>query len=369
MIPVENMASRRNTWLRRQFLSGIATTVFPRSIPLLGAGPGQNTELAGTDMDVSSAQSLVTPNQRFFIRNHFKTPLIRADDWRLSVTGRFHSSLEIGYQEVLKLPKRSITVTVECAGNGVGGGAISTATWTGIPLFELLNQAGLEPGVRFLRLTGRDQGTAETASEPIPYARSIPIDKALHPDTILAFAMNGVPLPAEHGFPLRAIVPGWYGMDSVKWLVSIEALGHQDLSHFMTERYVATRLLAVGTERRPLSRMHVKSQITSPREGERLPLRAYVIRGAAWAGESEVSQVEVAVDGGRLWARAELEAPPQPYRWVLWKYVWPPPGFGKYTVVARATDAQGRTQPATKDHLRFDQYENDWYHGVRCEVL
>jgi DMSO/TMAO reductase YedYZ molybdopterin-dependent catalytic subunit len=366
---VENMAARRDMWVRRRFLSRIAVAVFPRSLPLLGAGPGQNTELGGTDMDLSSVQALITPNQGFFIRNHFKTPVIRAEDWRLSLTGRFHSSLEIGYQEVLRLPKRSITVTVECAGNGVGGGAVSTAIWTGIPLRELLNRAGLEPGVRFLRLTGCDQGTAEAASEQIPFARSIPIEKALHPDTILAFEMNGVPLPAEHGFPLRAIVPGWYGMDAVKWLVSIEALGHQDLSHFMTERYVATRLLAVGTERRPLNRMHVKSQITSPREGEHLPLPACVIRGAAWAGESEVSQVEVAVDGGRIWARAELEAPPQPYCWVLWKYVWTPPGSGKYTIAARATDAQGRTQPATKDRLRFDQYDNDWYHAVRCEVL
>lgn len=343
--------------------------MLPRSFPLLGANPGQNTDLEGADMDVSSAQSLITPNQRFFIRNHFKTPLVRAGDWRLALSGRFRNRLEIAYQEFLKLPKRNITVTVECAGNGVGGAAISTATWTGFPLRELLNQAGLEPGVRFLRLIGRDQGTGETAGEQIAFARSIPIDKALHPDTILAFEMNGAPLPNEHGFPLRAIVPGWYGMDSVKWLMSIEALGSQDLSHFMTERYVATRLLAVGTERRPLSQMRVKSRIASPREGERLPLQAYVIQGAAWAGETEVSQVEVATDGGQIWARARLEAPPQPYCWVSWKYVWTPLRPGKYTVVARATDARGNRQPHTKDPLRFDQYENDWYHSVRCEVL
>lgn len=367
-MPLERKATR-DLWLRRQFLSKIAWAAFPRSLPLLVAGPAQNIELGGADTDLSSLQAIITPNERFFIRNHFKTPVIRAEDWRLSLTGRFHSSLEIDYREVLRLPKRSITVTVECAGNGVGGGAVSTATWTGISLSQLLNRAGLVQGVRFLRLTGRDLGTAETASEQIPFARSIPIDKAMHSDTILAFEMNGVPIPAKHGFPLRAIVPGWYGMDSVKWLASIEALDHQDLSHFMTERYVATRLLEVGTERRPLNRMHVKAQVISPREGEHLGLRAYVIRGAAWAGESEVVQVEVAVDGGRIWELAELESPPQPYCWVLWKYVWTPPGSGKYTVAARATDAQGKTQPAAKDRLRFDQYENDWYHAVRFEVL
>lgn len=369
MTPAGNIATRRNIWWRRQFLSRIAITMFPRSFPLRGDSPGQNTDLEGTDMNVSSAQSLITPNQHFFIRNHFKTPLIRPDDWRLALSGRFRSSLEIAYQEVLKLPKRNITVTVECAGNGVGGGAISTATWTGVPLRELLNHAGLEPGVRFVRLTGYDHGTAETAGGQIPFARSIPIDKALHPDTILAFEMNGVPLPAEHGFPLRTIIPGWYGMDSVKWLVAIDALAGQDLSHFMTERYVATRLLAVGSGRRPLNRMRVKSQITNPHEGERLPLQAYVIRGTAWAGESKVSQVEVATDGGQIWVRAGLEAPPQPYCCVLWKYVWTPPRPGKYTVVVRATDARGSIQPATKDLLRFDQYENDWYHSVPCEVL
>jgi DMSO/TMAO reductase YedYZ molybdopterin-dependent catalytic subunit len=368
-MPVDFMPIRKHLWLRRQFLSTMATAIFPRSLPLLTGGPRQNAELEGKDIERSAMQALITPNQRFFIRNHFKTPVMRADDWKLSFTGRVHSSLEIGYQEVLKLQKRSITVTVECAGNGAGGGAVSTATWTGVPLRELLNQTGIQPGVRFIRLAGCDQGTAETAGEQIRFARSIPIDKALHPDTILAFEMNRAPLPDQHGFPLRAIVPGWYGMDSVKWLVSIEALDHQDLSHFMTERYVATRLLAVGTERRHLSRMRVKSLITSPREGEHLPLRTYVIRGAAWAGESEVSHVEVAADGGRTWERAELETPLQPYCWVLWKYRWTPPGIGKYTVVARATDAQGMTQPATKDRLRFDQYENDWYHGVRCEVL
>jgi DMSO/TMAO reductase YedYZ molybdopterin-dependent catalytic subunit len=342
--------------------------VFPGSLRLLGAGPRQNNELEGKDIDHSSIQAFITPNQRFFIRNHFNTPVIRAGDWKLSLSGLFHSSLEIGFQEILKLRRHSITVTVECAGNGVGGGAVSTATWTGVPLRELLTQAGIQPGVRFVRLAGCDQGRVETAGEQIPFARSIPLDKALHPDTILAFEMNGAPLPDEHGFPLRAIVPGWYGMDSVKWLVSVEALDRQDLTHFMTERYVATRLLAVGTERRPLSRMQVKSLITSPREGEQLPLRTYVIRGAAWAGESEISQVEVTADG-RTWKRAELESPLRPYCWVLWTFVWTPPAPGNYTVVARATDSRGITQPATKDGLRFDQYENDWYQGVRCEVL
>jgi DMSO/TMAO reductase YedYZ molybdopterin-dependent catalytic subunit len=361
------MASETRMCLRRQFLSRMA--VFPYTLALQAAGFGQNNELRGADTDLSSLSSLVTPNSRFFIRNHFPVPVVSVDDWKLTVTGRLGSPREITFRDILQLPNRHLTVTVECAGNGVGGGAVSTATWAGVPLRELLSPAGLEPGVRFIRLTGGDRGGIETGTQQIPFARSIPLDKAMHPDTLLAFEMNGAPLSGEHGYPVRTVVPGWYGMDSVKWLVAIEALDHEDLSHFMTERYVASHLLAVGTRRQPISRMRVKSQITTPREGERLPLRTAVIRGATWAGESKVSTVEVSVTEGKVWVTAELEGTPQPYAWVFWKCVWTPPVSGKYTIVARATDAEGRTQPVSKDWLRFDQYENNWYHTVRCEVL
>ena len=352
---------------RRQFLSRLA--VFPSALWLPAAGAAQGNELEGIDTSPSSLGSLITPNSGFFVRNHFQAPVLSLADWKLTMGGRLRRPREIRYPEIQQLPKRLLPVTVECAGNGVGGGAVGTSTWAGVPLADLLSAAGLDPGVRFIRLMGGDRGKVEGASQPIPFARSISIEKALHPDTLLAFEMNGAPLPTEHGYPLRAIVPGWYGMDSVKWLVSIEALDHQDLSHFMSERYVSSQLLAVGTKRQPISRMPVKSQITVPREGDRLPLQLTVIRGTAWAGDSRVSKVEVSVNEGKDWRVAELEGTPSPYAWVSWNCLWTPLAPGRYTIVVRAADAEGRTQPESRDRLRFDQYENNWYHAVRCEVL
>jgi DMSO/TMAO reductase YedYZ molybdopterin-dependent catalytic subunit len=276
----------------------------------------------------------------------------------------------VSYHDILQQPRRNLAVTVECAGNEVGGGAVSTANWTGISLSAVLNEANLQPGGRFVRLIGADQGVADARlKRQLPYGRSIPLDKALHKDTILAFEMNGAPLAAEHGYPLRAVVPGRYGMDAVKWIVAIEVLDQSDRSYFMTERYVTARLLAAGVERTPVTRMLVKSQITSPREGETLPFGPYTIRGAAWAGEDRISTVEVSCDAGKNWMSARLEKQHQPYTWVLWQCPWKPPGPGDHTIVVRAADAEGRTQPSERDRLRFDQYENNWYHAVHCKVI
>jgi DMSO/TMAO reductase YedYZ molybdopterin-dependent catalytic subunit len=259
-------------------------------------------------------------------------------------------------------------VTLECAGNGVGSGGVSTATWTGIPLATLLEQAGLSRAVRYIRLVGADRGVEAPSRVLLAFARSVPLEKALHPDTLVAFQMNGSDLSPEHGYPLRAIVPGWYGMDSIKWLTRVEALDHSDTSLFMTQRYVAVRLQAVGSDQRPITRMRVKSLITEPREGQFLTKTPHRIRGAAWAGENRVARVEVSTDGGQEWALAKLDKDIRAYCWVLWTYPWEPRDSGAYTIVARATDDHGNTQPASRDALRIDSYEMSWYHAVRCEV-
>jgi len=356
------------TWRRRQFLTRLAA--FPPVIAAArSASGGQAAGLKGTDTDPSALDAMVTANDRFFIRNHFPPPVLRVDDWKLSIQGHLRNRREIAYSEIRQMSSRQLTVTVECAGNGVGGGAVGTATWTGVCLRDLLAAAQFDPGVRCVRLVGADSGRIEASTPRIPYARSIPLEKALDPNTLVAFEMNGAPLSPHHGFPVRVIVPGWYGMDSVKWLVGIEALDREDLSHFMAESYVSSRLLAVGTERHCLGEIRVKSQITKPLEGERLPRQATAIRGLAWAGESQVRSVEVSWDGGKSWMPAELEGQAQPYAWVAWKRLWTPPASGLYTISARAIDNHGRVQPAAKDPLRFDQYENNWYQVVHCEVL
>ena len=345
---------------------GVAVAPFAFSARLANAA--QLPDLHGADTDSAALDSLITPTDRFFIRNHFFPRGLPLDQWTLTLTGCLRAPRAFTYPEILRLPRRQVTVTVECAGNGVGGGAVGTATWTGISLRDLLRTAQLDASARFIRLIGADSGSADLSGPKISYARSVPVDKALESNTLLAYEMNGAPLSAHHGNPLRAIVPGWYGMDSVKWLTAIEALDHEDFSHFMTERYVASRLLAIGTERRPLSGIQVKSQITRPREGDRVRGQT-AIHGLAWAGESRVVSVEVTWDGGKRWEPAVLHGPSQPYAWVSWDCPWTPPAPGHYTISARASDARGRTQPALKDEFRFDEYENNWYHAVHCEVL
>lgn len=354
---------------RRQFLWRLSLAVLPPSAACRVAGAAQINDTGVQSFDFSSLQTPLTRTNAFFIRNHFKTQLLSIENWKLRVTGAVRNPLELGYREIVSQPGRNLTVTLECAGNQVGGGGVSTATWTGIGLRELLDRASLQPGVKFIRLVGADQGSVDDSfGPPVSFMRSIPLGKALSPDTLLAHQMNGASLPAEHGYPLRAIVPGWYGMDSVKGLARIEALEHDDRGYFMTERYVTTRLLAVGSLRTPVTRMRVKSQIARPHEGEVLPPGPYEIRGAAWAGESKIGRVEVSVDAGKSWALAALESTPQRYAWVLWNQQWVPQGPGVYAITVRAIDDEGTTQPWSQDPLQIDGYEDNWYHAVHCEV-
>lgn len=352
---------------RRAFLSPLLVGPLWRPAELWASGIPQSADPKIKESDFSSLQTLLTPNNKFFIRNHFAPPLLSLSG-KVQVTGRVRSPLEIRYADILRQPSRTLTVTLECAGNGVGFGGVSTATWTGIALETLLKQAGLSSGVKHIRLVGADRGIEGPSNIPLSFMRSIPLEKALHPDTLLAFQMNGAPLPPEHGYPLRAIVPGWYGMDSVKWLLRIEALDHEDASFFMTQRYVAIRLQTIGSEQFPITRMRVKSLITQPRVGEVLAPGLYTIRGAAWAGENKLAQVEVSTNGGKDWTSATLDSDALPYSWVLWKYGWEVRAPGVYTVVGRATDDHGNTQPSSRDSLRIDSYELNWYQSVRCEV-
>jgi DMSO/TMAO reductase YedYZ molybdopterin-dependent catalytic subunit len=359
------------SFCRRKLISRLALTALPGLFTKRGL-PQTPSSTDTQDSKASQAplSSLITLNSDAFVRNHFPSPKLELSGWRLSVSGGVRQPFELDYRALLELPRQVRAVTTECAGNGVGGNQVSTSTWTGTPLRDLLDQAGLDPGVRFIRLIGNDQGLVETSQEqPVPFARSIPLAKALAPETMLAYRMNEAVLPEEHGFPLRALVPGWYGMDSVKWLVGIEALKSEDLSYFMTEKYVATRLLAVGAELNPLSRMPVKSQISYPRDGDRLPPSNIELEGLAWAGENKIESVEVAIPGVGGWTAAKLADKPQPFQWVRWKCAWKANRPGMHSITCRATDSAGRAQAISPDPLRLDAYENAWLHTVRVEIL
>jgi DMSO/TMAO reductase YedYZ molybdopterin-dependent catalytic subunit len=185
----------------------------------------------------------------------------------------------------------------------------------------------------------------------MPFARSLPLEKALARDTLLAYRMNGELLGFKHGFPLRLFVPGWYGVASVKWLRKIEVLDRPFRGYFQSVKYTVQRRTAKGTETEVVGPMAVKSEIVRPQAGAALGLGTNRLFGLAWAGEEAVARVEVSTDGGETWADADLIGQRAPYCWTMWEYLWEVGRPGDYSLLARATSAGGRSQPAQHDPL------------------
>jgi DMSO/TMAO reductase YedYZ molybdopterin-dependent catalytic subunit len=312
-----------------------------------------------SSFDLSLLDEWLTPNSLFFVRDHFPAPTSSWDKLKLSVGGAVGSPFEISYDDLLQQPRKSLAVTLECAENPAGGGLVSHAEWSGPSLAGLLGKAQPQTEAGNVRLRGAEG-----------YSRTIPIAKALHPDTLLAVTMNGERLPAAHGFPVRALVSGWYGMDSVKWLRAIEVvLREEDAGAPQTYRRVQSR---VGGARDggPVSAMEVKSVFSRPADGAILVGRRFTMRGAAWAGEKRIQTVEVSADGGNSWEAARFSPPaPQPYAWVHWEYHWKIAGPGAYELVCRATDESGRVQPAVRQADRVDEYELNTRQVVRVSVV
>lgn len=261
-------------------------------------------------------------------------------------------------------------MTLECAGNSriflnpkVGGlqwelGAVGNCEWTGVPLAQVLEQVGVKVGAVEVVLEGADCG--EIKKEPvspgkISYARSLPLAKALSSEVILAYQMNGEDLTPPHGYPLRAIVPGHYGMASVKWLNRIVVIDREFRGYFQTADYTYwERRNGLAIQLLPVREIEVKAEIARPALYETLTADSvYRIFGAAWAGESEIVKVEVSFDKGQSWQTAQMLGPSIHYAWRLWNFHWHVPSQpGRYTVMARATDACGRTQPMERDTHR-----------------
>lgn len=299
----------------------------------------------------------VTPNHAFFKRNHFPIPTLSAADWRLTIGGTVEHSIELTYDALRALPRRTLLVTLECAGNGRTGmqppaegepwqyGAVSTAEWTGTPLSRLLEAARVSPLAREIVVTGADAGHVAAAGTAMRYARSLPVEQAMHPDTLLAYAMNGEPLPAEHGFPVRLIVPGWYGMAAVKWVTRIDASVEPFRGFYQAERYVMIDPRHREQAPIPLSTIAVRSLICSPVAEALLPVGTVLIRGLAWSGRAPVVRVEVSVDDGQSWEAAELADSAGRYAWRPWEYAWQATAPGLARLKSRAYDAEGNVQP------------------------
>lgn len=228
-----------------------------------------------------------------------------------------------------------------------GHGIMGNAEWAGVSLKDVLELAGVKDSAVEVMFEGADHGADEVVSDPaeVTYERSLPMAKALHEDTILAYEMNGEPLPKDHGFPLRLLVSGWYGMNSVKWLVGIHVLDHEFKGFYMTERYMTMNEPGSPEPYRYYNKLQVKSIITNPVPGETIPTSGYNLAGAAWSGEEDIEEVEISTDGGETWNPVQKLHDRVGYSWYRWEHNWTPPAEGKYTLMCRATNVLGVTQP------------------------
>jgi DMSO/TMAO reductase YedYZ molybdopterin-dependent catalytic subunit len=311
------------------------------------------------------ARALATANADFFVRNHFAVPKISDETWTLDVTGLVSKPVRLSYPDLLLMPSVRQAVTLECAGNPPGGAVVGTSVWSGVPLAALLKQADIRQGASTVVLHGVDSGDGEGIPPGTHFARAIPMEKAMEPSTLLAYEMNGDPLPAAHGFPVRALVSGWYGMDSVKWLTRIDVLNQPFAGYFQQEQYVSVR---GNGERQPITRMSVSSKMVRPSESEEIRSETYRVEGLAWAGERRVAKVQVRVNGSGDWQPANLRALPVAMVWTPWSYDWHIPRSGQYTLDVRATDEDGNIQPDARDPDRKDPYQLNAPHRVRVSV-
>ncbi len=272
----------------------------------------------------------ITPNQNFYtVSKNIEDPSVSSVDWKLTVDGLVERPLKLDYQQLKQMPSATQYLTLECISNEVGGEQIGNALWMGVPLASLLTEAGVRPGVRKVVLHADDG-----------YSDSIGLDKALEPGTLLAYEMNGVPLPEPHGFPLRLLVPNIYGMKNVKWLTRIELVDY-DYQGYWQERGWSDGAV-----------INTTSRIDTPRQYGQVLAGIQSMGGVAFAGDRGIAKVEVSTDDGYSWTEAQVKDALSPYTWVLWTKDWTPPGPGSYLLKVRATDKTGRLQsPANEDPL------------------
>jgi sulfane dehydrogenase subunit SoxC len=300
----------------------------------------------------------VTPIGLHYLLTHYDIPAVDDTSWRLDVSGLVDVGLSLTLDDLRARHSVSHTVTMECAGNGRARllprpisqpwlhEAVGTMRWTGTPLAALLREAGLDPRASDVVFTGLDHGVERGVEQR--YQRGLSLDDALRDEVLLAYECNGAPLPPQHGFPLRLLVPGWYGMTSVKWLSSIEVVdtpfdGYQMRAYRLRQES--------GEPGEALSRIDPRALVVPPGSPDFMSRRRFlragtvVLEGRAWSGWGEVSRVEVSTDGGGSWREAEVEPAVGPHAWRRWTLGWEATP-GEYVVAARATDATGRSQPA-----------------------
>jgi DMSO/TMAO reductase YedYZ molybdopterin-dependent catalytic subunit len=359
---------------RRKFLEDAAAVpALPFAGPARDGGAAEppqtmivrESEPRNLESPFSGLNGFITPSDLFYIRSHFAVPKLDVASWRLKVLGWVKEPFEIDYRDLLRMAGFTRTAFLECAGNsrvflvprarGLSweSGAVGNAAWTGVPLASLLERAGVKDGAVEVVLEGADKGAVN--DEPrtpgeIHFARSVPIDKARR-DVLIAYRMNGGDLWPAHGFPARAIVPGWYGMASIKWLSRIIVVERPFAGYYQTFDYSYFERNHGVPSLVPLTECGVKAQIARPARFEIISKATnYRVRGAAWSGESAVAKVELSTDGGQTWSITKLLGESVPHSWRLWESSWRTPDqAGRMILMARATDERGRIQPMQRD--------------------
>ena len=337
----------RREWLARalSWVAGAsaAGAVEKSNMRVLSARP------EALEMPLDGFRDWITPVERFFVRSHHYTPRVDLSEWRLTVSGHVTTPLTLTMEDLRAMPAVELVAVLECAGNGRGFyepsmpglqwtlGAVGNGRWRGVRLRDVLKRAGLRSEARHILFDGAD---VPVGKQP-EFQRTVPVSKAWDENTLLAYDMNGAPLDASHGFPLRVVVPGWAGDSWVKWVTRIEVLDREFDGFFMKTAYrhpgrgVEPGSAVKPEQMHPVEELQIKSVIAE---------LGPTVRGVAYSGETPVARVEVSADHGRSWRPARLTSPKTRYGWVTWEYAWQPPA-GYYTLMARAFDAKGRTQP------------------------
>jgi sulfane dehydrogenase subunit SoxC len=310
-------------------------------------------------MPLEALRYPVTPVGLHYLLIHYDIPAVDPHVWRLDVGGQVDRELSLTLDDLRRRPAAEVAVTMECAGNGRArlaprpisqpwlSEAVGTGRWRGSPLRRLLEEAGCRDGAVEVLFTGLDHGVEGGVEQD--YERSVPLSEALRDDVLLAYELNGAPLPPQHGSPLRLVVPGWYGMTNVKWLARITVLD-RPFDGYQQERGYRLRQDA-DEEGTPLTRMMPRALMQPPGVPEFLtrertvPLEACELTGRAWSGWAPIVSVEVTTDGGATWAAAELEPPVGEWAWRGWRLRWEPSEAGRYVLGCRARDAAGNEQP------------------------
>ncbi len=319
---------------RRDFIKkvGVGTIGLGVSASLLGAAGEKNNVLSeeeaherdmkGTVDFMGFRAKEITPNEEFYITTYSdKTPEIDPNTFRLSVGGNVDKPFELTMDELVAMKDKTEFVTLECIGNPVGGSAIGNALWEGITLRKIIEKASPQSGLVKTVFYAEDG-----------YTDSIPYELSLSDDVFLAFRMNGADLPKVHGYPLRAIVPGIFGMKNVKWLSKIEVVNYDFKGYWEKRGWSDSAVISV------------MSEILMPMDGKTIPLAEYVIGGVAFGGRHGIGKVEVSTDDGDTWHKAEMKEPLSKWTWVLWSYKWMPPKEDDYTLKVRAYDHAGKVQ-------------------------